>query len=102
MRKLIIVALAVYFSPAVLQAQDKDLAALFPASAKGYVEITQIGELVKEVRGLIKGSVLEEPPGTLEKVGKHHRDRWGLDTEFLFVNFIGPETLDEVSRLKGG
>ena len=44
------------------RAQVKDLADLFPAKTRVYLEINGIADVVKEVRGLVKGSCLEDPP----------------------------------------
>src|SRR5262249_54956250 len=81
--------------------QVEDIAPLFPASTKAYVETQHVAAMAKEVRALLKGSCLDDMPGSLEKFRPEHARYYG-DMSMIFSMFIGPEGLDEITRLKGG
>src|SRR5262245_47609215 len=85
------------------RAQVKDLAELFPAKTRVYLEINGIADVVKEVRGLIKGSCLEEPPRTLEKFADLAKNQFffGEIESLEYGLALSPEALSEISRFRG-
>src|SRR5260370_15800431 len=101
--KIPILAVTVVLAAApVGRAQVKDLAELFPAKTRVYLEINGIADVVKEVRGLVKGSCLEDVPKSMEKFAGLMRN------DFFFLEFLqygmmlSPEALSEFSRFRGG
>ncbi len=83
----------------------KDLAELFPAKTKAYLEINSIAEVVKELRALFKGSCIEDLPGSMDKI----RAKMGDDYYHSYfgggmwlMTFLQPEGIAELSRLRGG
>jgi hypothetical protein len=103
MKKFYALALvSVLALPGAGVAQVKDLAALFPADTKAYLEINQIDQFVKELRPLLKGSVLEDLPGSLEKIRAKFDEETGYYMRMMELTMIlTPEALAEVTRLKG-
>ena len=101
--KIHILALTVALAAAQAgRAQVKDLAELFPAKTRVYLEINGIADVVKEVRGLVKGSCLEDPPKSLEKFAKL-ADNSLIAGDFMeFGLLLCPEALSEISRFRGG
>jgi hypothetical protein len=101
--KIHVLALAVLLTAAQAgRAQVKDLAELFPARTRVYLEFNGIAELVKEVRGLVKGSCLEDPPKTLEKFAELTRNEFFFAENLDFAMLLCPEGLSEISRFRGG
>ena len=98
-----VLAVAVLLAAAqVSRAQVRDLAELFPAKTRAYLEINSIADVVKEVRGLVKGSCLEDPPRSLEKFGDLARNSFFF-ADFLEVGvLLSSEGLTEISRIRGG
>src|SRR6516225_5601956 len=98
-----VLAVAVLLAAAqVSRAQVRDLAELFPAKTRVYLEINGIADVVKEVRGLVKGSCLEDPPKSLEKFAKL-ADNSLIAGDFMeFGLLLCPEALSEIGRFRGG
>jgi hypothetical protein len=103
-----IVLVSLYLRPSAAQergtqerVQVEDMAALFPASTKAYAETQHVAAIAKEVRALLKGSCLDDMPGSLEKFRPEHARYYG-DLSMIFSMFSGPEGFDELARLKGG
>jgi hypothetical protein len=107
MKRHILAVTAFLFGVGTARAQVKDLAELFPARTKAYLEINQVAQVVKEVQALLKGSCLEDMPRSLEKLGVPMREdpygfRYGSRMMLGMGLFLGPEVLSEVSRFGGG
>src|SRR5262249_14136158 len=101
--KIHVLAVAVLLATAQLgRAQVKDLAELFPAKTRAYLEINGIADVVKEVRGLVKGSCLEDPPKSLEKFGDLARNNFFFADLLEVGVLLSPEGLTEISRFRGG
>ena len=80
----------------------KDLAELFPTRTVAYVETKDIKAAVKEFRAVLKGSFIDDMPASLEKFMGDDQDFYrGYESRILALYFSA-ESLDEISRLKGG
>src|SRR5262249_38755086 len=84
------------------RAQVKDLAELFPARTKVYLEINQIGQVVKEVRALFKGSVVDDLPASLEKLRAKLPDEHVYSSLLQWFAHLGPEMVAEIGKFKSG
>jgi hypothetical protein len=101
--KIHVLALTVVLAAAQAgRAQVKDLAELFPAKTRVYLEINGIADVVKEVRGLVKGSCLEEPPKSLEKFADLADNQFLIGDLLEYGLILCPEALSEISRFRGG
>jgi hypothetical protein len=101
--KIQVLAVTVLLAAAqVGRAQVKDLAELFPATTRVYLEINGIADVVKEVRGLVKGSCLEDPPKSLEKFAELAHNQFYFGDFLEYGLLVCPEALAEISRFRGG
>ena len=98
--KIHILALTIVLAAAQTgQAQVKDLAELFPSKTRVYLEINGIADVVKEVRGLVKGSCLEDPPKSLEKFAKLADNQLFIGEFLEYGLFLCPEALSEIRNI---
>jgi hypothetical protein len=98
-----LVVLAVGASGA--RAQVKEPAELLPASTLASVELRQPARLSRELAALVKGSALEDMPGTMARFRAKQSNpdqMWFLDEVAGFAMFLAPEMLAEGARLRGG
>jgi hypothetical protein len=86
------------------RAQVKEPAELLPASTLASVEFRQPARLARELAALVKGSALEDMPGTVALFRERHAnaESWFLSDLVGFSLFLSPEMLAEGGRLRGG
>ena len=94
-----LLALPIIFWPATIYGAPKDVAELFPADSLAYLEMCKPGETAKDIAAFFKGSILENPLPTLDKM--RETNGAGVREAGLFTAFFGPEMVKEANRFQG-
>ena len=94
---LLVLQIALWPEP--ISGAPKDVAELFPADSLAYLEMCKPGETAKDIAAFFKGSILENPLPTLDKM--RTTNGAGIREAGLLTAFFGPEMLKEASRFHG-
>jgi hypothetical protein len=81
----------------------QDPAELFPADTLFYAELVRPGEVARDLRPLLRRSMLDDLPSHLAKMREKNGDDVRFDPEVLglLATALGPEMLSEAKRLHG-